>query len=105
MINGDANATASIPIPDAKREIPNYEELYGGKTWSDPCTYIRFSTPIEECVGCPYTLDEKDAEWLERYNSTAKMRLSEDFFELIMHHFESSCNRVVTGKVRDATLL
>ncbi|CAG8476727.1 7761_t:CDS:2 [Paraglomus occultum] len=95
LATGDLSKAAVIPTPHARREVPNYEELYGSKTWTDPCSLIRFSTPIEECIGCPYTLDEEDDRWLAEYNKNAQpaARISEDYFEKIMHQFDQSSKR------------
>ncbi|RUO96359.1 enhancer of polycomb-like-domain-containing protein [Jimgerdemannia flammicorona] len=87
-----------IPVPDASRTINNYDELYRRK-FSEPQGLIRFSTTVEDCTGCPYTMDEEDEQWLIKYNVHAQRRpeekLTEDQFEQVMWQFEKATNEKV----------
>lgn len=84
-----------IPVPDASRTIANYDELYRRK-FSEPSGLIRFSTTVEDCTGCPYTMDEEDEQWLIKHNSHAQRKpeekLTEDQFEQVMWQFEKATN-------------
>ncbi len=75
-----------------------------------PKSLIRFSSIVEDSIGCPYCLDEKDLSWLAEFNKqlmTAKSRkdgssaelqsstttshtpiLSEDYFEQMLDELE-----------------
>ncbi|KAK7204510.1 enhancer of polycomb-like-domain-containing protein, partial [Myxozyma melibiosi] len=81
-----------IPTPDASKVFDGYSKYYTRK-FAEPATYIRFSSTVEDTSGCPYCLDEKDFEFLEKINSTkrsASQKCSEDMFELIIQQFEST---------------
>ncbi|CAG8772467.1 21950_t:CDS:2, partial [Racocetra persica] len=58
-------------------------------TWKMSHTFLKFSTPILECVGCLYNMDEDDEKWLNEYNSKSGNNLSEDDFEEIMEFLEN----------------
>ncbi|KAJ1655080.1 Enhancer of polycomb-like protein 1 [Dispira simplex] len=79
-----------IPTPDASRFVVNYEKIYR-KTFARPSTYVRFSTPVEESIGCPYCMDEEDTEWLVAFNKSRKasQKIPEDVFETIMWQYET----------------
>jgi hypothetical protein len=49
---------------------------------------IRFSSTVEDTLGCPYFMDEVDETFLSTYNKDST-KLSEDDFEQTMHQFES----------------
>ncbi|KAI8365693.1 enhancer of polycomb-like-domain-containing protein [Choanephora cucurbitarum] len=86
-----ANVEKYIPIPDASRLISNeeYTTLYK-KNHKDPSTLIRFSSTVEDCIGCPYLMDEEDDNFLKNYNKQHPGEiLSEDLFENIMWELES----------------
>ncbi|KAI7887922.1 enhancer of polycomb-like-domain-containing protein [Mucor mucedo] len=96
-----------IPTPDASRLIPTeeYVSLYK-KKYKEPSTLIRFSSTVEDCVGCPYVMDEEDEVFLNNYiaqfpNDT----LSEDSFEKIMWECESITNQQWPHLYLDATLI
>lgn len=59
------------------------------KKYKEPSTLIRFSSTVEDTIGCPYFMDEIDEEFLNKYN-TNHTTLSEDDFEKIMYEFEST---------------
>lgn len=84
-----------IPTPDASRLIPTeeYLSLYK-KKYKEPSTLIRFSSTVEDCIGCPYVMDEEDESFLSNYNSQFPNGvLSEDSFEKIMWECESITNQ------------
>ncbi|KAK9379495.1 enhancer of polycomb-like-domain-containing protein [Kockiozyma suomiensis] len=81
-----------IPTPDASKVFDGYSKYYTRK-FSEPSTYIRFSSTVEDTSGCPYCLDEVDFEFLEKINSTkrsASQKCSEDMFETIIQQFENA---------------
>lgn len=65
--------TYHIPTPDASRQVQNYDALYQAKRWTEPSTYIRYSETVEQVSygmgGFGYDMDDKDAEWLQAFNS------------------------------------
>ena len=106
MINA-ANATALgakasqqsyIPTPDAtKAKGVKYDDLYP-KVFSQPSTYIRFSSTVEDSIGVPYCMNDDDVEVLARLNDGKDVngqprkdklnQCSEDTFEEVMSFFE-----------------
>ena len=84
-----------IPTPEtAASEVP-YERLYQLK-FEQPATYIRFSSTVEDCCGCPYNLTDEDDEWLKQFNEKVAsrrslgMQCSDDHFEEAMNFFEET---------------
>ena len=66
-----------------------YDHLYTSK-FTQPTTYIRFSSTVEDCIGCNYCLNLED----ENYIQTLKRNLKYDFsvnayIETILDNFES----------------
>ncbi|KAF8937254.1 enhancer of polycomb-like-domain-containing protein [Dissophora ornata] len=93
---GEAKALY-IPTPDASRKIENYHDFYS-RPFSEPSTLIRFSSTVEECIGCPYNMDDEDDKWLKELNekrAAGEEKLDEDHFELIMWQFEKITNERV----------
>ncbi|KAI1317947.1 Enhancer of polycomb-like protein 1 [Mortierella claussenii] len=93
---GEAKALY-IPTPDASRKIENYRDFYS-RPFSEPSTLIRFSSTVEDCIGCPYNMDEEDEKWLKEFNSkraASEEQLDENHFELIMWQFEKITNERV----------
>ncbi|KAF2768490.1 hypothetical protein EJ03DRAFT_343976 [Teratosphaeria nubilosa] len=93
-----------IPTPDAVRaKDVNYDALYP-KVFKEPATYIRFSSTVEDCIGCPYCMDDDDVEVLAKLNDgndftghSRKDKLgqcSEDIFEEVMNFFEETSARL-----------
>ncbi|CCG83364.1 Enhancer of polycomb-like protein 1 [Taphrina deformans PYCC 5710] len=82
-----------IPTPDASRVVQDYEKRYR-KPFPLPNSRIRFSATVEDCEGCPYSMDEQDLEWLEQFNAERKNNtvISEDAFEWIVQQLESTIN-------------
>ncbi|KAK9452937.1 enhancer of polycomb-like-domain-containing protein [Dipodascopsis uninucleata] len=81
-----------IPTPDASKVFGDYSKYYTRK-FTEPTTYIRFSSTVEDISGCAYCLDESDFEFLEKINSTRRstsQQCTEDAFEQIMQQFEST---------------
>ncbi|KAG0249700.1 Enhancer of polycomb-like protein 1 [Mortierella polycephala] len=92
---GEAKALY-IPTPDASRKIENYRDFYS-RPFTEPSTLIRFSSTVEDCIGCPYNMDDEDVAWLEKYNENKaeEKKLDEVHFELIMWQFEKITNERV----------
>ncbi|KAG0209826.1 Enhancer of polycomb-like protein 1 [Mortierella sp. GBA30] len=92
---GEAKALY-IPTPDASRKIENYRDFYS-RPFTEPSTLIRFSSTVEDCIGCPYNLDEEDEKWLKELNEKRPEddKLDEDHFEMIMWQFEKITNERV----------
>ncbi|KAF9109259.1 Enhancer of polycomb-like protein 1 [Mortierella sp. AM989] len=93
---GEAKALY-IPTPDASRKIENYHDFYS-RPFTEPSTLIRFSSTVEDCIGCPYNMDDEDEKWLKEFNEkrpTGEEKLDEDHFELIMWQFEKITNERV----------
>lgn len=78
-------------MPPPVESTLNYGELYP-LNFSKPCTYIRFSQTVEDCIGCQYDMTEDDDVFLKSYNQkrAAPAQLSEDDFETIMDVFEET---------------
>ncbi|KAK4512539.1 Phosphotransferase [Mucor velutinosus] len=86
-----ASVEKYIPTPDASCLIPEeeYRSLYK-KNYKEPSTLIRFSSTVEDSIGCPYYMDEQDEAYLESYNKEHPGEiLSEDLFEKIIWEIES----------------
>lgn len=80
-----------IPTPDAVQSSLQYDKLYP-LTYAQPATYVRFSSTVEDCAGCPYDMDEEDLTFLKSMNKkrNASTQCSEDQFEEIMNCFEDT---------------
>jgi len=74
----EAEKPTFIPTPDAAGVVANYDELYPRNQFHDPATHIRFSDSLDDCTvgglagSFTYLLDERDAEWLAKYNAAVK---------------------------------
>ncbi|KAG0043901.1 Enhancer of polycomb-like protein 1 [Gryganskiella cystojenkinii] len=93
---GEATALY-IPTPDASRRIENYRQFYS-RPFTEPSTLIRFSSTVEDCMGCPYNMDDGDEKWLADFNAklpASEEKLDEDHFEMIMWQFEKITNEKV----------
>ncbi len=99
LATGKEEVKASIPIPDARHELVQYEELYKDKNWKQPATNVRYSAELEESTGCPYTLNDDDLDWIAAYNTTASEPIEEDDLEWILHQLETIANRRLRCKV------
>ncbi|KAJ5453829.1 Enhancer of polycomb-like protein 1 [Penicillium daleae] len=82
---------AHIPTREVIVSDIQYAKLYP-PIFSQPATYIRFSSTVEDCCGCPYNMNEEDDAWLKNYNSKrdASSQCSEDDFEATMNFFEET---------------
>lgn len=80
---------AHIPTPETVLSNIRYDELYPPR-FSQPATYIRFSSTVEDCCGCPYNMVEEDDVFLKALNEKRDpaSRCSEDQFEEVMNFFE-----------------
>ncbi|RPA86107.1 hypothetical protein BJ508DRAFT_302023 [Ascobolus immersus RN42] len=85
-------AAVYIPTPNAEKiKDTQFDALYP-KKFSMPSSYIRFSSTVEDCCGCPYSMSAEDQKFLQQYNSGKRptsARCSEDTFEQVMSHFET----------------
>ncbi|KAK2782751.1 Enhancer of polycomb-like protein 1 [Emmonsiellopsis sp. PD_33] len=86
-------AQAHIPTPETVTSSLQYDKLYK-PTFSQPATYIRFSSTVEDCSGCSYNLVEEDDVALKILNSKrdASTQCSEDQFEEVMAFFEETAH-------------
>ena len=86
---GGKVAQIYIPTPDAVQSSIEYDKLYS-LTYSQPSTYVRFSSTVEDCAGCAYDLDKEDDAFLKTFNKKriASMQCSEVEFEEVMNSFE-----------------
>ncbi|CAO3686323.1 unnamed protein product [Umbelopsis ramanniana] len=82
-----------IPTPDASITIDDaeYRALYK-KPFNQPGSFIKYSTTVEDAIGCLYDMDEEDDTWLKAYNQDHSPKISEDQFEQVMWEFESLAN-------------
>jgi len=83
-----------IPTPEAvKSKGVQYDQLYPPR-FQQPATYIRFSSTVEDCIGCPYNMSAEDDAWLIAYNAKSSSdngkQCSEDCFEHVMYFFEET---------------
>jgi enhancer of polycomb-like protein len=90
-----AGAKASqlfIPTPETNVSLGvQYERLYP-EHYQQPATYIRFSSTVEDCVGCPYCMTAADELFLKQLNAKHRKgpQCSEDQFEQVMNFFEQT---------------
>ncbi|KAG0173931.1 Enhancer of polycomb-like protein 1 [Apophysomyces sp. BC1015] len=89
-----AKVESYIPTPDASCVISldHYHGIYK-KKFKEPSTLIRFSSTVEDVVGCPYVIDEEDEDFLNVHNSSKDPRMEVDEFEAVMWQFESITNQ------------
>ncbi|KAJ5783815.1 uncharacterized protein N7518_009492 [Penicillium psychrosexuale] len=83
---------AHIPTPETILSNLQYDELYP-PIFSQPATYIRFSSTVEDCCGCPYNMTEDDDAYLKLMNQKrdpSAGRCTEDIFEEVMNFFEET---------------
>ncbi|KAJ5092340.1 hypothetical protein NUU61_007210 [Penicillium alfredii] len=82
---------AHIPTPETILSNLQYDTLYP-PFFSQPATYIRFSSTVEDCCGCPYNMTEEDDVFLNIMNQDRDQasRCSEDDFEATMNFFEET---------------
>lgn len=100
----DAENEIPVGVPPVPSEL-KYDELYQS-TWKTPANYIRFSSTVEDCIGCPYDMTEEDEVFLKVYNTKypATQQLSEDDFERIMEVFEETASCLTPYAVVDKSI-
>jgi len=88
---GSKTANLYIPTPDTKLSHLQYESLYP-KLFAQPQTYIRFSSTVEDCIGCPYCMNSDDEIFLRKLNTrrSKSSHCTEDQFEEVMNFFEQT---------------
>lgn len=88
---GGKIAQLFIPTPDAVASKLEYEDLYP-RQFTQPSTYIRFSSTVEDTSGCPYCMTTEDAAYLKQRNqkNSKGVQCSEDDFEQVMNSFEET---------------
>ena len=81
-----------IPVRPALPSDLQYDNYYT-LTYQQPATYIRFSSTVEDCVGCPYDMDEEDDVFLASFNKKRKdasNHCTELEFEQVMYGYEAA---------------
>lgn len=88
---GGKIAQLYIPTPETIQSTLEYERLYP-RQFKQPSTYIRFSSTVEDCIGCPYCMTADDEVFLKSMNQKKpeSQRCSEDQFEEVMYFFEET---------------
>ncbi|KAI9782018.1 MAG: Enhancer of polycomb-like protein 1 [Peltula sp. TS41687] len=87
---GGKVAQIYIPTPDTIQSKIQYDRLYPPR-FSQPATYIRFSSTVEECCGALYCMTKEDDVYLKSLNQNnpaSASKCSEDQFEQLMDFFE-----------------
>lgn len=86
---GGKIAQLFIPTPDAVASKIKYDELYP-RRFAQPATYIRFSSTVEDSIGCPYCMTAEDEAWLSNTNQHKRRedQCSPDEFEEVMNFLE-----------------
>ncbi|GBF63333.1 enhancer of polycomb-like protein [Trichophyton mentagrophytes] len=84
-------AQTHIPTPETVQSSVQYDTLYR-PVFSQPATYIRFSSTVEDCSGCGYNLVEEDDVALKIMNQKrdASTQCTENQFEEVMSFFEET---------------
>jgi enhancer of polycomb-like protein len=90
-VTGGKVAQIYIPTPDAVASKLQYEDLYP-RHFTQPATYIRFSSTVEDMIGCPYCMTGDDLVFLKTYNQKRgkSVQCTEDEFEEVMNFFEET---------------
>lgn len=88
---GGKVAQIYIPTPETVQSSIHYDRLYP-LAYAQPATYIRFSSTVEDCCGCPYDMNEEDDIFFKSLNKkrNASTQCSEDQFEEVMNYFEET---------------
>ncbi|KAK2822985.1 Enhancer of polycomb-like protein 1, partial [Arthroderma sp. PD_2] len=86
-------AQTHIPTPETVQSSVQYDTLYQ-PIFSQPATYIRFSSTVEDCSGCGYNLVDQDDVALKIMNqkrdASTQTQCTEDQFEEVMSFFEET---------------
>lgn len=90
-MTGGKVAQIYIPTPEAVQSKLQYEDLYP-RHFTQPATYIRFSSTVEDMIGCPYCMTGDDLVFLKTYNQKRgkNAQCTEDEFEEVMNFFEET---------------
>lgn len=90
-VTGGKVAQIYIPTPDAVASKLQYEDLYP-RHFTQPATYIRFSSTVEDMIGCPYCMTSDDLVFLKTNNQKKgkNSQCTEDEFEEVMNFFEET---------------
>lgn len=97
---GGKVAQIYIPTPDTIRSDLQYNHLYTSK-FAQPTTYIRFSSTVEDCIGCNYCLSSEDENFIQTLHKSLKYNFPVNaYVEIILDNFESLCpsNELLIGK-------
>ncbi|GAM86716.1 hypothetical protein ANO11243_047350 [Dothideomycetidae sp. 11243] len=89
---GGKIAQIYIPTPEVKSSDIKYDELYP-KRFSEPTTYIRFSSTVEDSIGPPYCVTSDDEKFIASLNESKagkEDRLTLDLFEDVISFFETT---------------
>lgn len=88
---GGKIAQLYIPTPDAVASKLQYEHVYP-KRFTQPATYIRFSSTVEDTSGCPYCMTSEDFAFLKAYNQKKSkgQQCSENDLEEAIYFFEET---------------
>ena len=93
-VAGDKFKKTDIPVRPAVPSDLQYEKFYA-RTYQQPATYIRFSSTVEDCIGCPYDMDDDDVSFhktLNKRRKDAATQCSELEFEQVMYGFENAAS-------------
>ncbi|OZJ02356.1 hypothetical protein BZG36_04472 [Bifiguratus adelaidae] len=94
VTTGEVTPQLYIPTPDASKciEDERYKSLYERRKFTQPSTFIRYSSTLEDASCVDYCMDEVDEKWLTTFNQkqahNKSTRLSENDFERLMSQFE-----------------
>ncbi len=93
---GVQHVAVMIPTPDASQKFPDYPRYYS-TPFEQPKSLIKFSALVEDCIGCPYNMDEQDDCFLEKHNASCPpaARMDVDLFEQLMWSLERVANEKV----------
>ncbi|TPX58415.1 hypothetical protein PhCBS80983_g03138 [Powellomyces hirtus] len=102
---GHLRGEVIIPTPDASRVISDYHKYYSSN-FHQPPSSIRFSTPIEDVIGCPYNLDSEDEKFIAEHRhktekgkgTTAQTAFTDDEFEQCVWALERAGDEKVSGE-------
>ncbi|KAI8897557.1 enhancer of polycomb-like-domain-containing protein [Globomyces pollinis-pini] len=92
-----------IPTPEASNLLlnpQNYDAFYP-TNFHLPKSLIKFSSQIEDVMGCLYNLDEKDNAWIESLDEEIKSRTTPLAIEQTFYAFEQAGNDKVAGDCPD----
>ena len=91
---GDKVKKTDIPVRPAVPSDLQYDRYYS-LTYQQPATYIRFSSTVEDCTGCPYDMDEEDDPFLKSLNKKkdASDQCSPSHFEKVMNALEETAQQ------------